>query len=98
MKKVIFVLVILFTIASMAAGSEKVLKIAVSKNPMFLDSVANSDNVSARVMKNIHETFIEVAKDGTIIPRLAESWNQIDSKTVEFTLRKRCCLPRWISA
>ena len=88
MKKVIFVLMILFTTASMAAGSEKVLKIAVSKNPMFLDSVANSDNVSDRVMKNIHETFIEVTQDGTIIPRLAESWNQIDSKTVEFTLRK----------
>ena len=88
MKKVFLILVILFTTVSMAAGSEKVLKIAVSKNPMFLDSVANSDNVSSRVMKNIHETFIDVTEDGTIIPRLAESWNQIDSKTVEFKLRK----------
>ena len=88
MKRLLIVLVILLSTASMAAGSDKVLKIAVSKNPMFLDSVANSDNVSSRVMKNIHETFIEVTEDGTIIPRLAESWNQIDSKTVEFTLRK----------
>ena len=88
MKKVFLVLMILFTTVSISAGSEKVLKIAVSKNPMFLDSVANSDNVSMRVMKNIHETLIEVTEDGAIIPRLAESWKQLDSKTVEFTLRK----------
>ncbi len=88
MKKLFIVLMILLTTVSMAAGSEKVLKIAVSKNPTFLDTVANSDNVSERVMKNIHETLIEVAEDGTIIPRLAESWKQIDSKTVEFALRK----------
>ena len=90
MKKLLFALLIVLISASMSTGGEKakVLKIAVTKNPMFLDSVANSDNVSSRVMKNIHDTLIDIDADGTIIPRLAESWKQIDPKTIEFTLRK----------
>ena len=90
MRKLLFALLFVFISASMSTGGEKekVLKVAVTKNPMFLDSVANSDNVSSRVMKNIHDTFIDVAEDGTIIPRLAESWKLIDSRTIEFTLRK----------
>ncbi len=94
MKKLLVFLLILITAATVFAGgkkeavSEKVLKVGVSDNPRFLDTVANSDNVSSRVMRNIHETLIEVAPDGSLIPRLAESWKQIDDKTVEFKLRK----------
>ncbi len=94
MKKLLVVLMILFIAASAFAGgkkeavSEKVLKVGVPDNPVYLDPSANSDNVGERVLRNIHETLIEVAEDGTIIPRLAESWNQIDARTIEFKLRK----------
>ncbi|MDX9800089.1 MAG: ABC transporter substrate-binding protein [Spirochaetia bacterium] len=94
MKKLLFVLLILLTAASVFAGgkketaSEKVLRVGVPDNPMYLDPGAKSDNVGMRVIRNIHETLIEVTEDGTIIPRLAESWKQIDARTIEFTLRK----------
>ena len=94
MKKLLVVLMILLTAVSVFAGgkkemaSEKVLKVGVPDNPVYLDPSANSDNVGGRVLKNIHETFLEVLADGTIITRLAESYNQIDAKTIEFTLKK----------
>ncbi len=94
MKKLFILSMILLTAASAFAGgtkeesTEKVLKIGVPDNARFLDTVANSDNASMRVMGNIHETFIEIDEDGTIIPRLAESWKQIDAKTIEFKLRE----------
>ena len=94
MKKLLIFLLVLITAASVFAGgdkevsSEKVLRVGVPDNPVYLDPSAKSDNVGMRVLGNIHETFIEVAEDGSIIPRLAESWNQIDARTVEFTLRK----------
>ena len=94
MKKLLIILVVLLTAATVFAGgaketvSEKVLRVGVSDNPRFLDPTANSDNVMGRVLKNIHETFIGLEADGTIVPRLAESWNQIDARTIEFTLRK----------
>ena len=94
MKKLLILSLVLFTAASVFAGGkketvkEKVIKVGVPDNARFLDTVANSDNVSERVMRNIHETLIEVAPDGTIVPRLAESWKQIDARTVEFKLKK----------
>ena len=94
MKKILILVLILFTAAFVFAGGkkeaveEKVLTVGVPDNARFLDTVANSDNVSERVMRNIHETLIEVAPDGNIVPRLAESWKQIDAKTVEFKLKK----------
>ncbi len=94
MKKILTFLLILITAASVFAGgenekkSEKVLTVGVPDNPVYLDPAAKDDNVGMRVMGNIHETLIEVTADGTIIPRLAEKWNQIDARTIEFTLRK----------
>ena len=94
MKKLLIFLLILITAASVFAGgnkeksSEKVLTVGVPDNPMYLDPVANCDNVGMRVMKNIHETLIDITEDGSIVGRLAESWNQIDDRTIEFTLKK----------
>jgi len=94
MKKFLILFVVFLTVATVFANgvketnSEKILRVGVSDNPRFLDPTANSDNVSGRLIRNIHETLIELAEDGTIIPRLAESWNQIDARTIEFTLRK----------
>ena len=94
MKKLMICLMILFTAVLVFAGgdkeksSEKVLNIGVPDNPVCLDPAAKGNNVVMRVMGNIHETFIEVAEDGSIISRLAESWNQIDDRTIEFTLKK----------
>ncbi len=96
MKKfMIFLLILSVSVATagFAGGKqeqtkEKVLRVGVPDNPRFLDTVANSDNVSERVMRNMHETLIEVAPDGKIIPMLAESWKQINDRTVEFKLKK----------
>lgn len=69
-------------------STEKILKVGVPDVARFLDPTANMDNVVTRVVKNFHATLIEVDENGKIVPSLAESWNQIDDRTVEFRLRK----------
>lgn len=94
MKKTLLVLAILCVSVSLFAGGSqeaqtaKVLRVGVPDNPPFLDPLASVDNNAIRVLYNIHETLIEVASDGKIIPRLAESYKQIDDRTVEFKLRE----------
>ncbi len=94
MKKLVIFLLIIVTAASVFAGgekesvSEKILNVGVTDIPTYLDPSANFENVSMRLLRNIHETLIEVAEDGTIVPRLAVSWKQIDATTIEFKLRE----------
>ena len=37
---------------------------------------------------NVFEHLIELAKDGTLVPRLATEWRWLDDRTLEFTLRQ----------
>jgi peptide/nickel transport system substrate-binding protein len=79
---------LIFAGGQQGAGTEKEIVVGVTDIVTYFDPAFNTENVSMRVMKNLHETLIEVADDGTIIPRLAESWKIIDARTIEFTLRK----------
>lgn len=94
MKKLLFFAAIFFVAASLFAGggqevaAEKVLRVGVPDNPPFLEPLASVDNNATRLLQNIHETLIEVDADGKIIPRLAESYHQIDGRTIEFKLRQ----------
>jgi peptide/nickel transport system substrate-binding protein len=94
MKRVlVFLLVLSSAAAAFANGateevSEKVLKIGVTDNATVLDPSAYYSANTQRVMRNCIETLIEIAPDGTVLPMLAESWEQLDDKTIEFKLRK----------
>ncbi len=94
MKKLLILLAILLIAVSAFAGgtkevvSEKVLNVAVTDNATVLDPGAYYSFNTQRVMRNVIETLIEIAPDGTVLPLLAESWEQIDDRTIEFKLRE----------
>ncbi|MCP8687511.1 ABC transporter substrate-binding protein [Marinobacterium sedimentorum] len=75
---------------SVMADSRPDITVAVAKNPSRLDPMAENSNVNARVMKNVLETLIytDSQNNGALTPGLAEKWQLIDDKTLEFSLRQ----------
>lgn len=65
------------------------LTIAVQKVPDSLDPILENSNVSQRIIFSIYDMLLNVdyANGGTLVPNLAESWTQIDPRTVEFKLK-----------
>jgi peptide/nickel transport system substrate-binding protein len=53
-----------------------------------LDPHGTNDQPSARVMRQIYDTLIIQQEDLELVPGLAESWEQLDDTTWEFTLRE----------
>ncbi len=94
MKRLMILMLILFTAALCFAGGEKeaipekVLNIGVTDNAAILDPSAYLTLTTDRLMQNTIETLVELAPDGSVLPLLAESWNQIDDRTIEFKLRE----------
>jgi peptide/nickel transport system substrate-binding protein len=82
----------LFAACSVAAvhAQDKSITIVLSEEPDIIDPCeASRSNVGRIVKQNIAETFTEIdPKDGSITPRLAESWEQVDPSTWRFKLKQ----------
>lgn len=89
MKNKIVTALLLIGLAAPAVHAAE-LNIAVQKIPETLDPILENSNVSQRIIFSIYDTLLKVdfRNGGVIIPELAESWTQIDARTVEFKLRQ----------
>ncbi|MFC2023468.1 ABC transporter substrate-binding protein [Chloroflexota bacterium] len=63
------------------------LVIAVSSEPQSLDPQAIELRTPQVITSNIYEALVNRQRDGSIIPWLAESWEQVDPLTLRFKLR-----------
>jgi peptide/nickel transport system substrate-binding protein len=57
-------------------------------NPRGTLKVVDFLNVAGSVTLNYAEGLVELDKDNNFVPCLAESWNWIDERTIEFKLRR----------
>lgn len=64
------------------------LVIAQEGEPKSLDVHNGNDGYSLKINKLIYSRLVEVDGDMNIIPGLAESWKNLDDKTVQFKIRK----------
>ena len=64
--------------------------VAVDDIPDQLDPLLNQRNPGYRVLWNIFDSLLTVdyAGDGRVLPALAESWERVDGKTIDLTLRQ----------
>lgn len=78
----------LFTVNGHA--QERELTIVLSEEPDIVDPCeATRSNVGRIVKQNVSETLTEInPDDGTITPRIATSWEQVDDTTWRFSLRE----------
>lgn len=69
-------------------GAVKDEVIAVLKGePSNIDPHGNTELVAMTTQVQIFETLVKKDESGEIVPCLAESWEQIDDKTIRFKLR-----------
>ena len=74
-----------------AAAQERAdLVVAVQTNPDTLEPMREFSNVGMRVAYNIAETLIDrdFHNDHALVPGLATSWERVDDRTIDFTLRE----------
>ena len=71
-----------------AAAQERIVRLGMSLEPGSLDLHADTTTASLNVNQAIFETLVRIDFDGSIIPWLAESWEQLDETTYRFTLRE----------
>lgn len=75
---------------SSASAANTDITVVLSEEPEVLEPCESTRSTVGRVVKqNITETFTEIdPKNGTITPRLATSWKQLDPLTWQFQLRR----------
>ena len=73
-----------------AAAQERGLTIVLPEEPDIVDPChASRSNIGRIVKQNVAETLTEIdPKDGSVRPRLATSWEQVDERTWRFKLRE----------
>ena len=76
--------------ATGAAAADKTVTVVLSEEPDVIDPCESSrSNIGRIVKQNITETFTEIdPTDGSITPRLATDWKQVDDLTWRLTLRQ----------
>ena len=76
------------SVASVAVAEE--IKVVLSEEPDIVDPCeASRSNVGRVVKQNVAETLTEIdPDDGSITPRLANSWEQVDDVTWRFKLQE----------
>jgi len=76
--------------APAAAQDDASIVVVGPIEPDSLDVCESSNQAPGRIVRqNVYETLTEVsAEDGSVMPRLATSWEQIDEKTWRFHLVK----------
>ena len=72
------------------ASQANEVTVVLSEEPDIIDPCHSSRSNIGRVVKqNVTETLTEIdPKDGSITPRLATAWEQVDDTTWRFTLRE----------
>lgn len=94
LKKILVVLasvILLFTGCGEKSGTKKVkeeLIIAQDGESKSLDIHQGNDGFSLRANRLIYSRLVEADENMQIHPGLAESWKQLDDKTMQFNLRK----------
>lgn len=94
LKKILVVLasmILLFTGCGEKNGAKKVkeeLIIAQDGESKSLDIHQGNDGFSLRANRLIYSRLVEADENMQIHPGLAESWKQLDDKTMQFNLRK----------
>jgi len=75
---------------SLVFAEGKIVTVVLSEEPDVIDPCeASRSNIGRVVKQNIAETLIEIdPADGSITPRLATAWEQVDELTWNFTLRE----------
>jgi len=70
--------------------ADKTVTIVLSEEPDNVEPCSSCrSNIGRVVLKNIAEPLTEInPKDGSVTPRLATSWKQLDPNTWQFKLRK----------
>ena len=73
-----------------AGGEIDLIRIGVIAMPTNGDPTVSVGNANTRVNYNVHDTLIyyDYKDNGTLKPMIAESWERIDGRTVEFRLRR----------
>ena len=70
------------------AGVKDTVVVAQGADAKTLDPHTTNDQPSSRVMIQIYSQLVETDADMNIVPGLAETWEQVDDRTVLFHLRK----------
>ena len=71
-----------------SAADKDVLTVAHFGDVVTLDPHGVQSTVTNLVKVNIFENLVKQEADGTIVPELAESWEQVDDTTYIFKLRQ----------
>ncbi len=88
--KTILALVALLAACWGGAALAQAITVVLSEEPDMVDPCeASRSNVGRIVKQNVAETLTEIDPgDGTVTPRLATAWQQLDATTWRFTLRQ----------
>ncbi len=74
--------------APAAEEGGKTLKLAMDADPVSLDPHVQLSGGMLQYSHMVFDPLVRWAQDGSFEPRLAESWERIDDKTMRFNLRK----------
>ena len=86
---VLFVLVsVLAFCAPGFAAVKETLTVGMSSDAKSLDPQGTNDTSSSSALIQLYEPLLEIRKDKSMAPVLAESWEQVDPLTYKFKLRK----------
>ena len=82
------VLLMLAAVAFAFGGAHAfTLTVAQGSDVVSLSPHKTNDQPSARVMRQIYDTLVVQTEELELVPGLAESWNQVDEVTWDFTIR-----------
>lgn len=78
------------TVPTTASAQDKIITIVLPEEPDSLDNCNAARSAVGRVIRqNVNESLIELdPNDGSLVPRLATSWEQINETTWRFKLRQ----------
>ncbi len=87
---VILLAVLAMSLGVAFAGERPDMVVAVTKNPMRLDPMAENTNVNWRINHSFLETLIarDFEDGGKLVPGLATAWKRLDDQTLELKLRQ----------
>jgi len=77
-----------FLLMGAGISSAKTLKLAMDADPVSLDPHVQLSGGMLQYSHMVFDPLVRWTKEGTIEPRLAEKWEQIDDKTMRFYLKK----------
>lgn len=64
------------------------LTIAVASDITSLDPHVGKEIAAVVVTNNIYATLLQLDENGEVVPYVAESWNVVDDKTIDFKIRE----------